>query len=185
MERLGRNGRPADVLAGRFRRLVVPTDEVLDSVPNQVWSGTPIRDTSCCCHPLNGVPYLRPGPRTAGPRPRWRQQSRLGCRGRSSKQKGTGRTAAGLQVPPPLRPLPASAVRLCLCSLCLCLRRTVLYRRRRRRGCRSRSRSSCLRRPSSTSSISRRCPPQGCCCCCCVQSLVPPTQLLVLPCTCN
>ena len=27
------------------------------------WSGTPIRDTSCCCHPLIGVPYLRPGPR--------------------------------------------------------------------------------------------------------------------------
>ena len=27
------------------------------------WSGNPIRDTSCCCHPLTGVPYLRPGPR--------------------------------------------------------------------------------------------------------------------------
>ena len=26
---------------------------------------TPIRDTSCCCHPLNGAPYLRPGPRCA------------------------------------------------------------------------------------------------------------------------
>ena len=28
-----------------------------------VWSGTPIRDTSCRCQPLTGVPYLRPGPR--------------------------------------------------------------------------------------------------------------------------
>ena len=28
----------------------------------QVWSGTPIRDISCCYHPLTGVPYLRPGP---------------------------------------------------------------------------------------------------------------------------
>ena len=27
------------------------------------WSGTPIRDTSCCCHPLAGLPYLRFGPR--------------------------------------------------------------------------------------------------------------------------
>ena len=44
------------------------------------WSGTPIRDTSCCCHPLTTVPYLRPGPRTArrcrrarvsGPTSRW------------------------------------------------------------------------------------------------------------------
>ena len=24
-----------------------------------VWSGTPIRDTSCCFHPLTGVPCLR------------------------------------------------------------------------------------------------------------------------------
>ena len=31
--------------------------------PHGAWSGTPIRDTSCCCHPLTGVPYLRPGPR--------------------------------------------------------------------------------------------------------------------------
>ena len=27
-----------------------------------VWSDTPIRDTSCCCRPLNGVPCLHPGP---------------------------------------------------------------------------------------------------------------------------
>ena len=27
------------------------------------WSRTPIRDTSCCCHPLTAAPYLRPGPR--------------------------------------------------------------------------------------------------------------------------
>ena len=27
------------------------------------WSRTPIRDTSCWCHPLTGVPCLRPGPR--------------------------------------------------------------------------------------------------------------------------
>ena len=26
------------------------------------WSGTPIRDTGCCFHPLNGVPYLLFGP---------------------------------------------------------------------------------------------------------------------------
>ena len=26
------------------------------------WSRTPIRDTSCCCHPLIDVPCLRPGP---------------------------------------------------------------------------------------------------------------------------
>ena len=30
------------------------------------WSETSIRDTSCCCHPLTGVPYLRPGPRRQG-----------------------------------------------------------------------------------------------------------------------
>ena len=30
-----------------------------------VWSGTPIRDTSCCCRPLTGAPCLRPGPRPA------------------------------------------------------------------------------------------------------------------------
>ena len=30
------------------------------------WSRTPIRDTSCCCHPLTDVLYLRPGPRRAG-----------------------------------------------------------------------------------------------------------------------
>ena len=28
------------------------------------WSETPNRDCSCCCHPLIGVPCLRPGPRT-------------------------------------------------------------------------------------------------------------------------
>ena len=27
------------------------------------WPGAPIRDSSCSCHPLTGVPYLRPGPR--------------------------------------------------------------------------------------------------------------------------
>ena len=26
------------------------------------WPETPIRDTSCCGHPLTAVPYLRPGP---------------------------------------------------------------------------------------------------------------------------
>ena len=30
------------------------------------WSGAPIRDTSCCCHPLIGVPCLRFGPRRQG-----------------------------------------------------------------------------------------------------------------------
>ena len=29
-------------------------------------AGTPIRDTSCCCHPLTDVPYLLPGPRSEG-----------------------------------------------------------------------------------------------------------------------
>ena len=29
------------------------------------WSKPPIRDTSCGCHPLTGVPYLRFGPRRA------------------------------------------------------------------------------------------------------------------------
>ena len=29
---------------------------------------TAIRDTSCCCHPLTGIPYLRLGPRSAGRR---------------------------------------------------------------------------------------------------------------------
>ena len=33
---------------------------------SQVWSGTIIRDISCCYHPLTGVPHLRPGPRTDG-----------------------------------------------------------------------------------------------------------------------
>ena len=28
-----------------------------------MWSENPIRDTSCCDHPLTGVPHLRPGPR--------------------------------------------------------------------------------------------------------------------------
>ena len=32
----------------------------------RLWSGTPIRNTRCCCQPLTGVPYLRPGPRTFG-----------------------------------------------------------------------------------------------------------------------
>ena len=27
------------------------------------WSGTPIRDTGCCCRPRTGVPYLGSGPR--------------------------------------------------------------------------------------------------------------------------
>ena len=39
--------------------------------PVRTWSGTPIWDTSCCCHPLTGVPYLRSGPRTPS--------DRLGC----------------------------------------------------------------------------------------------------------
>ena len=30
----------------------------------QVWSETPIRDTSCCYHPLTGVPFLLPEPHT-------------------------------------------------------------------------------------------------------------------------
>ena len=45
-------------------------DPACDYVSNQrcidglgVWSGTPIRDASCCCHPLSGVPCLRFGPR--------------------------------------------------------------------------------------------------------------------------
>ena len=41
-----------------------------------VWSGTPIRDTSCRCQPLTGVPYLRPGPRSR------RRSWRLGTSGR-------------------------------------------------------------------------------------------------------
>ena len=28
-----------------------------------VWSGIPIWDTSCCCHPLTGVPIFASGPR--------------------------------------------------------------------------------------------------------------------------
>ena len=32
------------------------------SFGSSVWPETPIRDTSCCCHPLNGVPCLRLGP---------------------------------------------------------------------------------------------------------------------------
>ena len=35
----------------------------LSFVAAEVWSGTPIWDTSCCSHPLSGVPCLRPGPR--------------------------------------------------------------------------------------------------------------------------
>ena len=37
------------------------------------WSGTPIRDTSCCCYPLTGAPYLRIGPRRHRP---WRPRPR-------------------------------------------------------------------------------------------------------------
>ena len=37
--------------------------ENLKSMAGKVWSGTPIRDISCCFHPLNDVPCLRPGPR--------------------------------------------------------------------------------------------------------------------------
>ena len=33
-------------------------------VRSHAWSGAPIQDTSCGDHPLTGVPYLRPGPRT-------------------------------------------------------------------------------------------------------------------------
>ena len=37
------------------------------AVQEGAWSETPIRDTSCCDHPLTGVPYLRPGPRRSLP----------------------------------------------------------------------------------------------------------------------
>ena len=46
------------------------TDREVDHLMNEIdasgdgaWSGNPIRDTSCCYHPLTDVPYLRPGPR--------------------------------------------------------------------------------------------------------------------------
>ena len=31
----------------------------IEAICGGACSGTPIRDTSCCCHPLTGVPYLR------------------------------------------------------------------------------------------------------------------------------
>ena len=62
------------------------------------------RPTGCCCHPLNGVPYLRPGPRT---------QQRAGGRllpysSDHAKQVGAGRAArqprppAAAAAPPPV-----------------------------------------------------------------------------------
>ena len=52
-------------LPGGRRACVHDEDEPLveDRRGGGAWSGTPIRDTSCFCHLLNGVPYLRPGPR--------------------------------------------------------------------------------------------------------------------------
>ena len=41
-----------------------PANQTLNASLPRAWYGTPIRDTSCCCHPLTGVPYLRHGPRT-------------------------------------------------------------------------------------------------------------------------
>ena len=43
----------------------------------EVWSGTPIRDTGCCYHPLTGVPCLRPGPRRTTTAPTRRLCSRM------------------------------------------------------------------------------------------------------------
>ena len=60
-------------------------------------SGTPIWDTGCCCHPLTGVPYLRPGPR-AGCRTfrtkRWRSGA-PGPKSTSAVSCGGRRESAG------------------------------------------------------------------------------------------
>ena len=51
---------------------------------------TPIRDISCCCRPLTGVPYLRPGPRRA----------RLRSTGRSSHRSFSRRAGRRTLTPP-------------------------------------------------------------------------------------
>ena len=55
---------PACVRGGMSRQLDAKLQEHSEELRTRcVWSKPPIRDTSCCCHPLTGVPYLRPGPR--------------------------------------------------------------------------------------------------------------------------
>ena len=49
--------------------------------------GNPIRDSSCCCHPLTGVPRLRPGPR---------------------RVRAMGEVLAGIKVSAPARPTAPS-----------------------------------------------------------------------------
>ena len=55
----------AEVGRQRVRRLELAEEQrALDrQLQRGAWPGTPIQDTSCCYHPLTGVPYLRPGPR--------------------------------------------------------------------------------------------------------------------------
>ena len=59
--------RPRQGPAGRARSTLRRRPRIGRHRKSQVWSETPIRDTSCYCHTLTGVPCLRPGPRTAKP----------------------------------------------------------------------------------------------------------------------
>ena len=53
------------VFSDKTGTLTTNNMELMKAAIGGAWSGTSIRDTSCCCHPLNGAPYLRPGPRCA------------------------------------------------------------------------------------------------------------------------
>ena len=66
--------------------IVTPTPRVAAAF--HMWSETPIRDRSCCCHPLTGVPYLRPGPR--------RPNRRADLAGGASVRRGCAGTGSRL-----------------------------------------------------------------------------------------
>ena len=77
-------------------------------------SGTSTRDASCCCHPLTGIPYLRPGPR---------RQSTLGRWGGAEDRGGAATMLGGI---PPVQtssfPHPNSTVAVVAMAL-MCLGR--------------------------------------------------------------
>ena len=52
------------------------------------WSKPPLRDKTCCFHPLTGVPYLRPGPRRCARRTCGRAAGRRGRRHRGGRGGG-------------------------------------------------------------------------------------------------
>ena len=106
------------------------------------WSRTPIRDISCCCHPLTGVPCLRPGLRrvqTGPPDCRSVDHTESPDQAESAdhgRRVNPGAGPAALLGRPPGREL--AAVRHCICLVfplpswlrqCLSLRSSGMTRR--------------------------------------------------------